>query len=316
MSEVLPLLHALSPLAVVDIIAVTLIIYLLLMLLQGTRADQILIGIALLVLLYGLVHFLKLTVLSFLLDKALPALLVAVPIIFQPELRRLLEQLGRTSTIIQRPLTALGTAQTSNPLRTIDQICEATVRLSERRYGGLMAIERQTGLSDYIARGEPLDAQVNASLLLNIFFTNAPLHDGAVIIRGDRIMAAHCLFPLSDEVAETEQFGTRHRAALGISEETDAVAIVVSEESGTISVAIGGQLIRNLDEARLRAILINALIGHGSGGEEDETEEEGEEDAADRERVQPPGKPGGRRFHVHLPWRGHVKEKPADQGAA
>ena len=302
-------MHLLDPAAAVDILAVTLIIYLLLMLIQGTRADQILIGIAVIILLNLVVSFLKLQVLGWLLRAAMPALLVAIPIIFQPELRRILEQLGRTSTIIQRPLTALGTTQAHNPLRTIEQLCEATVRLSERSYGGLIAIERQTGLNDFIARGEPVDAQVSASLLLNIFFPNAPLHDGAVIIRGDRIMAAHCLFPLSDEVAEGEPFGTRHRAALGISEETDAIAVVVSEESGTISVASAGQLIRNLDEVRLRQILSSALLGHG-----------GDEDIAVKGRpaASKDGKlAGGARGLARWfrgPSRQPMEEEPADQG--
>jgi diadenylate cyclase len=299
----------------VDIASVTLIIYGLLMLIQGTRADQILIGIAVLIGLYVLVQFLQLEVLGWLLRLALPALLVAIPIIFQPELRRLLEQLGRTSTIIQRPLTALGPSQSHNPLRTIDQICEATVRLAERRYGGLIAIERETGLNDIIARGEPLDAQVSASLLLNIFFTNAPLHDGAVIIRGDRIVAAHCLFPLSDEVAESEQFGTRHRAALGISEVSDAVALVVSEESGTISVAMGGQLSRNLDEPRLRAILVNALIGHGNSDEQGTGEGAGTAQKRRRRLLDWPWRGPDKesrpmRRLIHRPWRGRVKETP------
>jgi diadenylate cyclase len=309
-AEVSRLLTQVSWGTIVDIAAVTLIIYGLLMLIQGTRADQILIGIAVLIGLYVLVQFLKLEVLGWLLQLALPALLVAIPIIFQPELRRLLEQLGRTSTNI-RPLTVLGTNQSHSATRTIDQICEATVRLSERRYGGLIAIERETGLNDIIARGEQLDAQVNASLLLNIFFTNAPLHDGAVIIRGDRIVAAHCLFPLSDEVSESEQFGTRHRAALGISEVSDAVALVISEESGTISVAIGGQITRNLDEAHLRVMLTSALSGHGAGEEASASGgRAGAEHRPDRDVAE-----GPLRRLVHLPWRGRGKENPADQGA-
>jgi diadenylate cyclase len=309
-AEVSRLLTQVSWGTIVDIAAVTLIIYGLLMLIQGTRADQILIGIAVLIGLYVLVKFLNLEVLGWLLNLALPALLVAIPIIFQPELRRLLEQLGRTSTNI-RPLTVLGTNQSHSATRTIDQICEATVRLSERRYGGLIAIERETGLNDIIARGEQLDAQVNASLLLNIFFTNAPLHDGAVIIRGDRIVAAHCLFPLSDEVSESEQFGTRHRAALGISEVSDAIALVISEESGTISVAIGGQITRNLDEAHLRMILTSALSGHGAGEEASASGgRAGAEHRPDRDAAE-----GPLRRLVHLPWRGRGKENPADQGA-
>lgn len=311
MAELSRLLTQVSWGAIVDVLSVTLIIYGLLMLIQGTRADQILIGIAVLIGLSVLVRILRLEVLGWLLQLALPALLVAIPIIFQPELRRLLEQLGRTSTIIQRPLTVLGTSQSHSATRTIDQICEATIRLSERRYGGLIAIERETGLNDIIARGEPLDAQVNASLLLNIFFTNAPLHDGAVIIRGDRIVAAHCLFPLSDEVSEAEQFGTRHRAALGISEVSDAVALVVSEESGTISVAIGGQLTRNLDEMRLRGILTMALSGHGNGDEQ----EAGEPSAKFRKQAEGDNEERLLRRLVHLPGRSRVKENPADQGA-
>ena len=312
MAELSRLLTQVTWGSIVDVMSVTLIIYGLLMLIQGTRADQILIGIAVLIGLFVLVKFLRLEVLGWLLQLALPALLVAIPIIFQPELRRLLEQLGRTSTIIQRPLTALGTSQSHSATRTIDQICEATVRLSERRYGGLIAIERETGLNDIIARGEQLDAQVNASLLLNIFFTNAPLHDGAVIIRGDRIVAAHCLFPLSDEVLEAEQFGTRHRAALGISEVSDAVAIVVSEESGTISVAVGGQLIRNLDEGRLKMILTGALSSHGS------VDEQGAAAGTDSPDIKGENEDEGRSLRrlVHLPWRGRVKENPADQGAS
>jgi len=198
-----------------------------------------------------------LTVVNWLLRNSLPALLVAIPIIFQPELRRILEQLGRTSTIIQRPLTALGTTQSHNPLRTIEQLCEATVRLSERSYGGLIAIERQTGLNDFIVRGEPVDAQVSASLLLNIFFPNAPLHDGAVIIRGDRLVAAGCFLPLSDNTISADRHvGTRHRAAVGLSEQTDAVIVVVSEESGIVSVARAGRLSVPIDdEERLRRVL-------------------------------------------------------------
>lgn len=311
MAELSRLLTQVSWGAIVDVVSVTLIIYGLLMLIQGTRADQILIGIAVLIGLSVLVRILRLEVLGWLLQLALPALLVAIPIIFQPELRRLLEQLGRTSTIIQRPLTVLGTSQSHSATRTIDQICEATIRLSERRYGGLIAIERETGLNDIIARGEPLDAQVNASLLLNIFFTNAPLHDGAVIIRGDRIVAAHCLFPLSDEVSEAEQFGTRHRAALGISEVSDAVALVVSEESGTISVAIGGQLTRNLDESRLRGILTMALSGHGTSDEQGA----GEHPVRAEKHVERVKEGRSLRRLVHLPWRNRVKENPADQGA-
>lgn len=302
MGEILLLLHQMTLIDIVDIVAVTLLIYFLLVVIQGTRADQILIGIAVLILLSGLVQLLHLEVLGWILQTTLPALLVAIPIIFQPELRRLLEQLGRTSTMIQRPLTVLTPHQNANPLRTVDQICEATVRLAERRYGGLMVIERETGLNDIIVRGEQLDCQVNASLLLNLFFINAPLHDGAVIIRGDRIVAAHCLLPLSDEVVDTENFGTRHRAALGISEVTDAVAIVISEESGTISIAMNGQIIRNLDEERLRSLLISALM-HGP------TITTGPATRGPSSGIAP-GK------HWKLPFFGRqrVKDHPADQG--
>jgi len=246
---------------IVDVSIVTLIFYLILILIRGTRADQILGGIAFVLILNWIVgNFLHLTVLSWLVTNSIPALLVAIPVIFQPELRRLLEQLGRTSTIIQHSIPALSTPQPAST-SALDEVVETAVRLSERRYGCLITIERTTGLAEYY--GSHQNAEVTADLLLTIFYLGTPLHDGAVIIRGDHIVAARCYFPLSENMPEPEQVGTRHRAALGISEVNDSVSVVVSEETGTISVATNGHLQRNFDGERLRDVLYT-LFNHST----------------------------------------------------
>jgi diadenylate cyclase len=174
-------------------------------------------------------------------------LLVAIPIVFQPELRRALEQVGRTSALINRPLSTLST-----PLQptTSDEILDAVQRLAERHYGALIVLEGTTGLEDFVRSGVRVDGDVTSDLLVTIFFVHSPLHDGAVIVRGDRILAAGCVLPLSDNPAAMGH-GTRHRAALGLSEQTDAACIVVSEETGTVSMARGGHLTTNISPERL-----------------------------------------------------------------
>jgi diadenylate cyclase len=237
-----------------DILIVTLIIYAVLMLVRGTRADQILQGLAI-VLLVGILisSIFHLTLLNWLLRNSIPIILFALPVIFQPELRRLLEYLGRSSRVMNLPRTSISRGTE----RTVDEICQAAVRLKERRQpGALICIERSTGLQDYAATGVRIDALVSAELLLAIFYPNAPLHDGAAIIRGDRLIAAAVLLPLSDTAGAYADLGTRHRAALGLTEQTDAIALVISEETGTISVAENGRLIRNVSEERLRRMLI------------------------------------------------------------
>ncbi len=237
--------------AIVDILSVSLIFYWLLWVIQGTRAAQLVRGLAILIVaVVGAANLLQLQALNWLLRQALPALIIAIPVVFQPELRRALERLGHTGAWLRTPLTS-PEVQTEE---TIEEITRAALQLSRLRYGALIVIERETGLQDYADRGIPLDATLTQQLLVNIFFPNSPLHDGAVIIRGNRIIAAGCVLPLSENLTDP-QLGTRHRAGLGITEESDAVAIIVSEESGQISLAVNGRLYRNLDAERLRRAL-------------------------------------------------------------
>ncbi len=237
--------------ALVDILAVAIIFFLVLWIAQGTRATQLIRGLAiLLVVVIGVANIFNLSALNWILGHALPALIIAVPIVFQPELRRALEQLGRTWPVFgsTRPDAALE--------RAVEEITRASAQLSRLRFGGIMVIERDTGLQDYVDRGVQINALVTRQLLISIFYPNTPLHDGAAIIRGDRVLAASCVLPLSDNVATGGQLGTRHRAAIGITEESDAIAVIVSEETGQISVAHStGRLARNLDQERLRRVL-------------------------------------------------------------
>ena len=251
LSELSFLLSRLDWLSVVDILLVTLVIYILLALVRGTQAVVLLRGIIFLVVIIALLTtFLRLRAFSWLLRSTLPALLISIPVIFAPEIRRALERLGRAGT-------ALSLAVPEPEVeRVIDALASAAQRLAERRHGGLIIIERQVGLKEYADTGVPLDATVSVDLLLQVFYPNTPLHDGAVILKDDRVMAAACVMPLaSGEGVTDRQMGLRHRAALGITEVSDAVAVVVSEESGAISVAHNGRMIRRLDAARLKHIL-------------------------------------------------------------
>jgi len=242
--------------AVIDIVSVALIFFWLLWVAQGTRATQLIRGLAILIVaVVGAANIFHLTALNWLLLQTLPALIVAVPIVFQPELRRALEQLGHTGSWLRPPFSSQNESQLE---KSVDEITRATVQLARRRYGALVVIERETGLQDYADRGVPLDATLTRHLLINIFYPNSPLHDGAVIVRNDRILAAGCVLPLSDNVTGG-QLGTRHRAGIGISEESDAVAVIVSEETGRISIAHSGRLVRDLDQERLRRILRTLL---------------------------------------------------------
>ena len=262
MQEALWLLSKLNLLAVLDILLVALIIYGLLVLIRGTQADQVVRGGLILLLTSALVgSFFNLTIFNWLLQSTIPALLIAIPVIFQPELRRALEQLGRTGNIINYPLHL---HITTNVEKLSDELARACVLLTERGYGGLIVIERTTGLEDIIQTGTRIDGTVTAELLLQIFYRGSPLHDGAVIIRDDRIVAARCLLPLTDDSELDPELGTRHRAALGVTENTDAVCIVVSEETGAISLANHGHLVRQLNDQKLK-LLLTALLQTPSG---------------------------------------------------
>ena len=244
-----------------DLAAVTLIFYWFLTVVRGTRAVQLVRGIIILWLASALLSTLfHLETLTWLIRNSGVALLVAIPIIFQPELRRALEQLGRTGTWLNRGL--LGGREQLEV--AIEEISAAAALLARQKHGALIVIERQTGLQDYADKGVILDAEVSRQLLATIFYPNTPLHDGAVIIRGGRLLAAGTVLPLSDNVIGVPQFGTRHRAALGISEYSDALAIVISEERGTISLAANGRLVSNLNAERLRRLLLDLLVGNSS----------------------------------------------------
>ena len=235
----------------VDIFLVACIFFAVLQLIRGTQAIQLLRGVVIFISLTILLsNLLRLTAFSWLLKNAIPALLVAIPVIFQPELRRALERLGRAGNLIDRPLREAAAN------RTITQVARAARLLSEAHQGAIIILERATGLQAYADTGVPIRAQVSSELLLTIFFPNTALHDGAVIIREDEIVAASAVLPLSGSRLADRYLGTRHRAALGISEQTDAIAIVVSEETGSISVAHNGRMVRHLDENRLRSILL------------------------------------------------------------
>jgi diadenylate cyclase len=239
--------------AILDILAVTAIIYWLLWVAQGTRATQLIRGaIIFLAAAYFVATTLDLSTLNWALSKTWPALVVAIPVIFQPELRRALEQLGHTGSWLRTPFPASNEADLD---RTVDEVVRAAAQLARLRYGALIVIERETGLQDYADRGVLIDAHLTRQLLINIFYPNSPLHDAAVLIREDRILAASVVLPLTDNISPTGQLGTRHRAAIGVTEDSDALAVVVSEETGQISVAHNGRLIRNLDQDRLRRVL-------------------------------------------------------------
>lgn len=243
-----------EPRSLLDILVVTVIIYWLLWVAQGTRATQLIRGaVIFLVAAVAIAGLFDLATLSWILDRSWPAFLVALPVVFQPELRRALEQLGHTGSWLRTTLPA--TAEQSVLATSIDEVVRASAQLSRLRYGALMVIERETGLQDYASRGVAIDAAVSRQLLVTIFFPNSPLHDAAVLIRNDRIVAASVVLPLTDNISAMSQLGTRHRAGIGVTEDSDALAVIVSEETGFISVAHHGRLIRNLDQERLRRVL-------------------------------------------------------------
>jgi diadenylate cyclase len=255
MSEMTWLLSRLGePRSIIDIAVVTGLLFWLLWVLQGTRATQLLRGAAIfLISAIVLSRVLDLRALGWLIDNMWPVVIVAVPIIFQPELRRALEQLGHTGTWLRTSLPA--GSDTGTMASTIDEAVRAAAQLSRLRYGALMVLERETGLQDYADRGVALDALVSRQLLVTIFFPNSPLHDAAVLMRGNRIVAGSVVLPLTDNISPMSNLGTRHRAGIGVTEDSDALAIIVSEETGQISVAHHGRLIRNLDQDRLRRVL-------------------------------------------------------------
>jgi diadenylate cyclase len=234
---------------IIDILLVAAMIYAVLVLVRGTRAVQLLRGLILLALFFLVLSaFVELPAFRWLVGNTWPVLLLALPVIFQPELRRALEQLGRADRYV-------GFFRRYHEQRLITVVAGACLRLSQRRHGALIVIEQTTGLQEYVDSGIIINAEPSTELLLTIFNKTTELHDGAVIVRGEKLVAAACVLPLSTRSLSDRQMGLRHRAALGISEVSDAVVILVSEETGQISIAHNGRILPRQEPARLDAIL-------------------------------------------------------------
>ncbi len=240
----------------VDIGIVAYLFYKVIGLIKETRAGQLIRGILLILLATQLSEWMKLYTINWILRNTMTVGVIALLVVFQPELRRALEHLGRSRFFAD----VLMGKQEDHPMNTIEEIIKAVQVLAQEKTGALIVIERETRLGDVIETGIKMDSLVTGELLLNTFIPNTPLHDGAMIIRNDRIMAAGCFLPLTENQNLSNQVGTRHRAGLGITESSDAVVVIVSEETGIISMALSGKLSRYLDIKSLKQILIDLLI--------------------------------------------------------
>lgn len=229
---------------IVEIIILWFVFYMIILFIKGTRTVQVLKGLFILFIIFLITQRLGLETINWILTKLIPISIIAFLIIFQPELRRGLARLGQFGIFPAKE-------------HVIDEISKSAFALSKKKIGALIAIEREVGLRAYIESGVSMDGKVSSELISTIFMPNTPLHDGGIVIEEDRIVSAGCLFPLSQETHITKTLGTRHRAAIGLTEETDAIAVVVSEETGMISIAVGGKLTRNLDREELVKSLTN-----------------------------------------------------------
>ena len=246
---------------IVDILLVAYIIYTLITLVRRTRAAQLLRGIIVLFLAYFLSRELELKTMKFLIEKVLSFGLIALVVVFQPELRRALEQVGRSKLLGDMFFGGrMESEEKERWMNTCVLVSDACEKMSRDRTGALIVIERRTGLDETISTGTIVHADVSAELLETIFYTGSPLHDGAVIIRDARVEAAGCLLPVSQNNALDKELGTRHRAGLGITEGSDAIAVIVSEETGTVSIAKDGFISRGYDRADLFRVLSDELI--------------------------------------------------------
>lgn len=243
-----------SLISVLDILVVAYFFYKAYMLIKETRAEQLLKGILLILMLMPISWFLKLTMVYTILSRTITIGVLSIIIIFQPEIRRALEHLGRSAFNDKHILQDEEIME-----KVITEIVNAVDNLSQSKTGALIAIEQNTGLGEVISNGTKIDALVSSALLENIFVVNTPLHDGATVIRNDRIIASGCVLPLTSNTDINKKLGTRHRAAIGLSEVSDALLVVVSEETGTISLAVNGRLTRNYDKDKLKDILIRIM---------------------------------------------------------
>ena len=233
-----------------DVLIVAVVLYKLYGMIKDTRAVTLLKGLLVILVAALFSNWLHLNALYWLLGKTLTVVAVALPVVFQPELRRALEHIGR-GRLFSKP-SRLNAEEVAQLFR---DLAKTAVTLSKTKTGALIVVERETGLNDYVENGIRIDGIVSSELLINCFIPNTPLHDGALIIRGKRVVAAGCLLPLTERSGLDKELGTRHRAAIGLSEQSDAIVIVVSEETGLISIALGGRLERGFDFSSLQARL-------------------------------------------------------------
>ena len=245
------LIKTIGILDVFDILIVAFILYRVYKMLENTRAITLTRGLLILLLLAIITRLLEFHVINWLLQKIVTLLFVALPIVFQPELRRALEHIGEGGFFKRSMLLNYEEA-----CSLVSELDKAVTKLSSTKTGALIVLERNMGLNDICARGIKIDGIVSAECLLNVLIPNTPLHDGAAIIRGNRLIAAGCLLPLTDDRSLSTELGTRHRAAIGLSEQCDAVVVIVSEETGTISVAEAGRIYRHLDSEQLNQYLM------------------------------------------------------------
>ena len=258
------LLATIGILDIVDIAVVAYFLYTLYQILKNTRAATLVKGLLILLIIMMGSRWMNLHVITWLMEKSMTVILVALTVVFQPELRRALEQIGRGKWFHKG-----GSELDETEFETmLSNVTNATVAMSRRKLGALMVFERNTGLEERIETGTAVDGLLSEALLLNIFEKDTPLHDGAVIIRGKRIVAASCLLPLTENRNLSQDLGTRHRAGIGVSEQSDAVVLIVSEETGTISIARNGELIRYLHADDVREILRDALFNQGKNVKE------------------------------------------------
>ena len=247
---------------IIDIIIVGYVFYQLILLIRGTRAEQLVKGLFILLLAMIVSDKIGMKTLNWLLEKMMTVGLIAIPIVFQPELRRALEQLGR-GKIFQRSFKS-GDYEKFDYF--LEELIKAVPALVKKRIGALIVIERETGLNDWVETGIVIDGLISAELLINIFFPRSPLHDGAVIIRGNQVVAAGCYLPFTDDPLLDKELGARHRAGIGITEQSDAVALIISDETGAVSVAHDGILTQYVEGEELRDKLTELCISPDDEG--------------------------------------------------